>query len=555
MIFMRKNKAGLLLLCALLLSGCSDTGNAPQTDNGSDVTEAVLTEAPETETAAVTEEVLTVPEINEDFLNGSYVAKGRGKALASACDDELASDGKALKIYHRIEAWNGAEFNAEAFRGNTVDVAASLRSTAASVRVSIQYSVAGNVCYVEIFHVSTTEDKYSSGNGSFDIPDNADKIVIYIESDGLDDIYCDSFSVKVSGDYEYLPEPKELTFVDTSAYPSLKELYKDDFLMGIATTNDMMDVEDYRQLIGRQFNSMTLGNSFKPDSLLDRETTLSDLDKYMECPAVKFDNVKKELDFAVENGMTVRGHTLVWHSQTPGWIFYKDYDPNGELADRELMLKRMENYIKTVVTWADENYPGLVSCWDVVNEAADDGGGMRKSLWYETVGEDFVQRAFEYARKYAPEGTKLFYNDYNSYQNQKQKDIIEMLTPIIADGNIDGMGMQSHINTDISVPIYMTALKKYADLGLEVHVTELDIAAKKSADNWREDQGEYFRKFMSELLKFERDGVNIKSVTIWGLNDCLSWKAADLPLLFDDDLSKKPAFDGVVQAAEDAKTE
>ena len=205
---MRKNKAGLLLLCALLLSGCSDTGNAPQTDNGSDVTEAVLTEAPETETAAVTEEVLTVPEINEDFLNGSYVAKGRGKALASACDDELASDGKALKIYHRNEAWNGAEFNAEAFRGNTVDVAASLRSTAASVRVSIQYSVAGNVCYVEIFHVSTTEDKYSSGNGSFDIPDNADKIVIYIESDGLDDIYCDSFSVKVSGDYKYLPNPR-----------------------------------------------------------------------------------------------------------------------------------------------------------------------------------------------------------------------------------------------------------------------------------------------------------------------------------------------------------
>lgn len=539
------------MLCTLIMSGCANAGNENVSETSAET--ASLTEAAEStaaETAAIAEEI-TVPEINEDFLNGSYVAKGRGKALASACDDELASDGKALKIHHRIEAWNGADFNAEAFRGNTVDAAASLRSTAAAVRVSIQYSVSGNVCYVTIFTVSTTEDKYSSGEGSFTIPDNADNIVIYIESDGLDDIYCDSFAVKVSGEYKYLPEPVELAFVDTSSYPSLKELYKDDFLMGIATTDDMMDVEEYKQLVQRQFNSMTLGNSFKPDSLLDRETTLSDLDKYMECPAVKFTNVKKELDFAVESGMTVRGHTLVWHSQTPGWIFYKDYDPSGELADRELMLKRMENYIKTVITWADENYPGLVSCWDVVNEAVDDNGGMRKSLWYETVGEDYVQRAFEYARKYAPEGTKLFYNDYNSYQTRKQNDIIDMLTPVIADGNIDGMGMQSHINTDISVPLYMTALKKYADLGLEIHVTELDVSAKK-IDSWREDQGEYFRKFMAELIDLERNGVNIKSVTVWGLNDCLSWKAAELPLLFDDDLSRKPAFDGVVQALDDA---
>lgn len=544
---MRKKAAGLFLICALVLSGC---GN---------MSEKALEETPLSAAADSNNEVnaasdkgstVNAPEINADFANNDGGAKGRGKALASACDDELAADGKALKIYHRIESWNGANFDAEVFRGNIVDVEGSFRSSAPAVKVSIQYSVAGNTCYVGICTAFTSEDKYSSANGSFRIPDNAEQIIIYIESDTLDDIYCDSFSVKVSGEYVYLPEPKELVFVDTSSYPSLKELYKDDFIIGIATTSDMMDVDDYRKLIQRQFNGMTLGNSFKPDSLLDRETTLSDMDKYMECPAVKFDNVKKELDFAVENGMIVRGHTLVWHSQTPGWIFYKDYDPNGELADRELMLKRMENYIKAVVTWADENYPGLVSCWDVVNEAADDGGGIRKSLWYQTIGEDYVQRAFEYARKYAPEGTKLFYNDYNSYQPKKQKDIIDIITPIIADGNIDGMGMQSHINTDIGVSLYMAALKRYAELGLEIHVTELDISAKK-IDNWREDQGEYFRKLMTELIKTKRNGVNIKSVTIWGLNDCLSWKAAELPLLFDDDLSRKPAFDGVVKAAEE----
>lgn len=179
----------------------------------------------------------------------------------------------------------------------------------------------------------------------------------------------------------------------------------------------------------------------------------------MECPALRFDRFKSELDFARDNGMTVRGHTLVWHSQTPNWIFYKDYKVGGELADRELMLKRMENYIKSVMEWTNENYPGLISAWDVVNEAAADDGGMRESLWYETIGDDYIAKAFEFARKYAPEGTKLFYNDYNSYMAGKQKDILAFLKPIAEAGNIDGMGMQTHINTGTSPALYMIALK------------------------------------------------------------------------------------------------
>lgn len=545
---MRKKTASILLLCALFLAGCNNT----KKDNISEITSdaASVDAAAENGGNEAAVSASDAPEINADFSSSDGGAVGRGDAVVSVCDDELASDGKALLISGRTASWNGANFDAEVFRGNTIEVSGSFRSTASAVKVSIQYNVGSNVCYAGVCGALTSESKYSSGKGSFVIPDNAEQILVYIECDTLDDIYCDSFSVKASGEYKYLPEPQQLVFVDTSDYPSLKELYKDDFRIGIATTSDMMDVEDYCELAKSQFNSMTLGNSFKPEGLLDRDATLSDLNKYMECPAVRFDGVKKELDFAVECGMTVRGHTLVWHSQTPSWIFYKDYDTSGELADRELMLKRLENYIKAVVTWADENYPGLVSCWDVVNEAADDAGGIRKSLWYQTIGEDYVQRAFEYARKYAPEGTKLFYNDYNSYQFKKQKDIIDIITPIIADGNIDGMGMQSHINTDISVPLFITALEKYADLGLEVHITELDVSAK-NIDSWRENQGKYYQKFMTELLKSKRNGTNIASVTVWGLNDCLSWKAAELPLLFDDDLSRKPAFDGVVQAIED----
>lgn len=544
----------LLLSDCLIMSGCGNQGGgtaetASETSSVS-VTEASAKEGEPEDIVTENEEVV-VPEINVAFTDEFHGAKNRGKAVASLCDDDKAEDGKALKIYHRIESWNGADFDGELFRGNTVDVGGSFRSSCPSVRVSLQYTVNGSTSYNSIFTVNTSEDSYTQGNGSFVIPANAEKIVFYIESDNLDDIYCDSFSVKVSGEYTYLSEAAEIVFTDTSAYPSLKELYKDDFLIGIAATSDMLDTEEYCTLIKAQFNSFTLGNNFKPDSLLDRSKTLSDIENYMECPAIKFDNVKKELDFAKENGMTVRGHTLVWHSQTPDWIFYKDYDVKGELADRELMLKRMENYISTVMTWTEENYPGLVSVWDVVNEAADDGGGMRKSLWYQTIGEDYVQKAFEYARQYAPEGTKLFYNDYNSYQTRKQKDIIDMLTPIVADGNIDGMGMQSHINTDISVSLYAAAMKRYAEeLGLEIQVTELDVGAKLN-DGWKDVQGEYYRKLMSELLKAKRNGVPLTSVTIWGLTDSLSWKASEFSLIFEDDLSRKPAFDGMVQAVED----
>ena len=226
----------------------------------------------------------------------------------------------------------------------------------------------------------------------------------------------------------------------------------------------------------------------------------------------------------------------------------------GELADRELMLKRMENYIKSVMEWTNENYPGLISAWDVVNEAAADDGGMRESLWYETIGDDYIAKAFEFARKYAPEGTKLFYNDYNSYMAGKQKDILAFLKPIAEAGNIDGMGMQTHINTGTSPALYMIALKKYhEELGVEIHITELDVGTQKNGD-WEKTQGDYYRDFMQRLVELKKEGVPITSVTLWGLTDALSWRAGEFPLLFNADLSKKPAFDGMIEGATDPRS-
>ena len=536
----------VLSLCAFLLTSCA--AQKPS-DGGSDQAPAVtVTTAAVEEVSEKMENAIEKPSVTEDLSGEKPVAVKRGSASVSICDDELASGGKALLISGRKESWNGADYKSDLFRGNEVEVKGSFRSANASVRVSVQFSVQGQTAYNMVFPVNTKPDKYTAGSGKYTIPANAENIIIYIESDTLEDIYAESFSINVCGEYTYYERAAETVFADTSDYPSLKDEYSGLFRMGMAVSPNILSKPEYSSLVKAQFNSITAENDMKPEAILDRTASVLDMDKYREAPALKFDHLRTELDFARDNGMTVRGHTLVWHSQTPEWLFYKEYDKNGELADRELMLRRMESYIKGVMEWTSENYPDLISAWDVVNEAAADEGGMRQSLWYKTIGEDYVERAFEFARKYAPEGVKLFYNDYNSYQKRKQEDILGFLKPVAEAGNIDGMGMQSHIGTYMSISEYANALKRYHDkLGVEIQITELDIGADKS-DGWEEKQGKYFRDFMDSVIELRRSGVPITSLTLWGISDSLSWKASDRPLVFRDDLTRKPAFDAMIEA-------
>ncbi|MBR6044752.1 MAG: endo-1,4-beta-xylanase [Ruminococcus sp.] len=339
-------------------------------------------------------------------------------------------------------------------------------------------------------------------------------------------------------------------FVETADYPKLKELYKDDFKFGCAISTTIQNTPEYSELVCEQFNSYTAENAMKPEATLDQKEALSDPDKYNEHVPLNFSNMKTCLDYAQEHGFAVRGHTLVWHSQTPEWFFCVGFQKKNGTVDRDTMLKRMENYIKDVLEWTNENYPGLIYAWDVVNEAISDSKGMRKeSKWYEVVGEDFVQKAFEYARKYAAADVKLFYNDYNAYQSRKRKDIIEMLQPIVDAGNIDGMGLQSHVGLYLNPIEFKTAIKDYyKKLGLEIHITELDLGKDKSED-WETKQEELYKKLFTAFKELKADGVPLTSVTVWGLTDGMSWRKGENALLFNDDLSRKPAFDGIVAAA------
>lgn len=558
---MYRKRLGAIAACALFLTSCAASDikvseettaaeNTVLSAEADDIGDAAINDNTEEENKSE-DSSQNSPSIYEDYAGFEPLAKRRGNALVKLVDDEAASDGRALMIYNRQEAWNGADYNADLYRGNEIEVTGSFRSANPSVRVSIQFTIYGNTSYNMVFAVDTNDSSYKSGSGKYTIPASAENILVYIESDNLEDIYADDFSIKVCGEYTHYSEAEALKFVDTSDYPSLKDAYAEYFRIGTAISPTSIETPEYSELIKAQFNSVTCENNMKPDSILDHNKTIKDKETYMEAPALRFENFKAELDFARDNGMTVRGHTLVWHSQTPDWIFYKDYEVGGELADRELMLKRMENYIKGVMEWTTENYPGLISAWDVVNEAADDGGGMRESLWYKTIGDDYISKAFEFARKYAPEDAKLFYNDYNSYMTGKQNDIIEFLRPVAEAGNIDGVGMQSHINTDINQMTYIMAMEKYhAELGVEIHVTELDIGTKNRNDGWQTVQGEYYRTYMEKLIELQSIGVPITSVTLWGLSDAVSWRASELPLVFNPDLSRKPAFDGMIAAAQ-----
>lgn len=335
---------------------------------------------------------------------------------------------------------------------------------------------------------------------------------------------------------------------------NLKTAYAPYFKMGVAMSRWNMHTAAHREFMKSQYNSFTVENDMKPMYFMDRDETLKDPEKYDLCPALTFENAKPYLDFAKENGVSMRGHTLVWHGQTPRWFFYKNYDQTQPLADRETMLARMENYIHGVLDFVQTEYPGVIYAWDVVNEAIDEGD-FRKSLWLETVGRDFVQKAFEFARKYAAPGVALFYNDYETSQEWKRDLIIkEILKPLCELGLIDGMGLQSHLLMDHPTwDAYRTALEMYGALGLQIHITELDMHNADPSEESMHALALRYQELFQMLVDAKKTGkANITCVTFWNLLDENSWlsgfrRETSYPLLFKGKCEAKEAYYAVLE--------
>ena len=341
---------------------------------------------------------------------------------------------------------------------------------------------------------------------------------------------------------------------------TLKEAFDGDFKVGVTTTSGYLSEEDRVAQIKENFNSITMENEMKPESLLDWEGSEKSKDGM---PAINEETLEKALKAAQEAGIPLRGHTLVWHSQTPEWFFSKNYDPSKGYVDKATLKKRMESYIKQVLSYCKENYPGVVYAWDVVNEAVGDDGNYRtESMWYETYGDfSYITDAFTFARKYAEEGTKLFLNDYNEYIAQKRDLLYAKVVELYDAGLLDGVGMQSHWDMDFpSVDLFETALEKYASIdGIEIQLTEIDMHNTDDSEEGLKKQAERYKEFFDVITKMKREGkANITSVTFWGLKDGESWLSGSkgetsYPLLFTDDMEKKPCYDSILEAGKTAQ--
>jgi len=407
-------------------------------------------------------------------------------------------------------------------------------------KLGASYINGGETSGVDVFAtVNARAGEWTELKGSYKAPASATDITVSLTTDSTSDFWFDDFLVTGSAN---------ATLNASAATQGLKDVYGKYFKFGTCVGNNYTSNSPLMALALREFNSFTCENELKPNqTIVQSGSTDTDI-------KVSLNNAASILDFAQKNNIGVRGHTFVWHNQTPDWFWSSNINGGGGNASVAQMNSRMESYIKNMFAAIKTQYPTLnLYAYDVVNEAfTNDGGGLRKasgetggdSRWTAIYGDDtFIVNAFKYARQYAPASCKLFYNDYNEYIGAKTTDIINLVTKIKAQGNIDGIGMQSHLS--ISYPdnaTYRTAVERFAATGLELQVTELDI----THDNNNAALTQKYKDIMGIIMDNKE---NFTSVTVWGITDNLSWRSGNNPLLFDGSMNPKDAYKAVVEVA------
>ena len=463
---------------------------------------------------------------------------------------------KCLAVTERSESWNGAQYDLEktCTPGDQYLVSAALRTEwYCNICLSMQYTDdSGEDHYNNLKCMVSQGEWVEIKEFKFSMPVGCSNVYLYFENTGgNNDFFIDDFELKKA--------PEGSIEEDIT---SLKDAFKKHFKMGTATTVAEISPKTTQKLIIKHFNSLTAGNELKPDALLDRTGTLAEAEETGDYtnPLVKVGGAGPILNFAAENDIPVRGHTLVWHSQTPIWFFKEKFDESGDWVDKETMLKRMENYIKNVFDAVKKTYPKVnFYAWDVVNEAWQDDGTPRRggsdpnsgnSPWVQIFKDNsFIKYAFQFAKKYGIEGCKLYYNDYNEYMPQKTEAIIKMAKELNQDEKlIDGIGLQSHL--DVSFPgisAYEKAVKSFSEVGLDLQVTELDVTTSDKSDSSFATQADYYGNIMKVLVKYSK---SISAVVFWGTTDDQSWRASKYPLLFNEDYTAKKCFYSIVESVE-----
>lgn len=332
----------------------------------------------------------------------------------------------------------------------------------------------------------------------------------------------------------------KLMVKDVAPVESLNEAYQDYFTVGAAVSAAMAVDGEYQDRI-KGFGTITAENEMKPDALLNQEASQKSEDG---TPVLNLYNsgMTKILDFIKTTGLKVRGHALLYAAQTPDWFFHEGYTDEGDNVSSDVMESRMESYIKQVIQFVEENYPGVVTAWDVVNEAIDEDGSIRENNWTATMGNSYIGAAFKYASQYAPATAKLYYNDYNMENGAKQRTFTVIKSSLPEGARIDGIGMQTHGTlTNPDLDALGAAIDAYHNAGLDVQITELDVQIESN-----ESLSAQADRYAALFTLFKEKADAISNVTLWGINDGNSWKSEKRPLLFYDDLTPKPAFDSIL---------
>ena len=346
-----------------------------------------------------------------------------------------------------------------------------------------------------------------------------------------------------------------------SAQLSLKDVFKDYYYIGAALNSYQLSGKDPKaiELVEKQFNSIS------PENLLKWQSVHPKPDEFNFEPADTF------VAFGKRNNMFIIGHTLVWHSQTPRWVFQ---DENGNPATREILLDRMKKHIFAVVG----RYKGKINGWDVVNEAIMENGELRDSPWRKIIGDDFMEKAFKWAQEADPDA-ELYYNDYNMFHKGKVERVVKLVKDLQAKGiKISGIGLQGHWGLDYPpLDELNAALEAYSKLDVKLMITEFDMDILPNPSNYtgaeistnfelRKELNPYPDALPDSMQTVEANRYaeffnifneykdKISRVTFWGINDTYSWRnnwpvrgRSAYPLLFDKNFTPKPAFYEVIK--------
>ena len=462
-----------------------------------------------------------------------------------------------------------------------------------------------------------TAGVWTKFSGTFNVPKTADKIVIRIIEQGTNygQGECVRGAYYVTGvSMKKITKPRpeiEKDIPDWKA--SVTESLGTGSIAGTAIMLSEIKDDTLMELVEKHFNAVTFGNELKPDALFNYQLDSSIKTKKinfngseLEVPVVN--DAKDSLDFSRADAMAdkildwnkahpeqkirIRGHVLVWHSQTQEWFFHENYDITKPYVDKETMNRRLEWFISSVFghyfgNAANGKYDGLFYGWDVVNEAvigntyrtdkvsaaeslSEIRHGNNSSWWHVYESNEFIINAFKYANKYAPKDVELYYNDFGETDNTKCEGIVKLINDVKdAEGTrLDAFGMQAHYNVDgFSAAQFKSVAKKYAAAAGKVQLTELDFKASSTYDGTAAaKESEYTKmaychKNLYEAIKaLKAEGTNVSGITVWGVIEPNSWLhsqsdlgggasgSAQCPLLFDGNYKAKPAYWAYVDA-------